>query len=206
MMEFFHEFPFFFSYPLQISFLRSSFSSCALRFVVVRLLPFLDAVDDALLVFPGQELHMNRQYGDAPFFGLAQLDFLPAVGDEEDVLVGEEDEAALFVNLLVAEFPEGHELTAHDEALVGDEADDVALAVDAPQAEQQNGDVIQARRQRRFAEHEPEKIHADQGEDELHKYGKPFGVFKFFFDDAAVWIAAHHVLSRNHSPSCWAAS
>ena len=71
-MEFFHESPRFFSYPLQISFLRSSFSSWALRFVVVRLLPFLDAVDDALLVFPGQELHVNRQNGDAPFFSLAQ--------------------------------------------------------------------------------------------------------------------------------------
>ena len=92
-----------------------------------------------------------------PSFGLAQLDFLPAVGDEEDVLVGDEDEAALFVNLLVAEFPERHELAAHDEALIGDEADDVALSVDAPQAEQQDGDVVEARRQRRFAEHEPEK-------------------------------------------------
>ena len=78
--------------------------------------------------------------------------------------------------------------------------------MNAPQTEQQDGDVVETRRQRRFAEHEPEKIHADQGEDELHEYGKPFGVFKFFFDDAAVRIAAHHILSRNHSPSCRTAS
>ena len=158
------------------------------------------------LFFPGQELHVNRQNGDAPFFSLAQLDFLPVICDEKDILVGDEDKAPLFMNLLIEEVPEGHELTAHDETLIGDEADEVSLSVNAPQTEQQDGDVVEARRQRRFAEHEPEKIHADQGEDELHEYGKPFGVFKFFFDDAAVRIAAHHILSRNHSPSCRTAS
>ena len=100
---FMNSFASFLSYSLQISFLRSSFSSSALRFVVVRLLPFLDAVDDALLVFPGQELHVNRQNGDAPFFSLAQLDFLPVICDEKDILVGDEDKAPLFMNLLIEE-------------------------------------------------------------------------------------------------------
>ena len=66
--------------------------------VVIALMGLLDAVDDALFVPLGEELQVDRQDGQPPFFGFAQLDFLPAVTDDEDVLIREEDEAPLFMD------------------------------------------------------------------------------------------------------------
>ena len=86
-------------------------------FIIVRFMGLLDAVDDALFVALGQELQVHGQDGQAAFFGFAQLDFLPVVADDEDVLIREEDEAPLLMELVVVEFMERPELAADDEAL-----------------------------------------------------------------------------------------
>ena len=137
--------------------------------VVIALMGLLDAVDDALFVPLGEELQVDRQDGQPPFFGFAQLDFLPAVTDDEDVLIREEDEAPLFMELIVVELAEGPELAADDEAFPGDVAHDVVLAVDAPQAESQDGPVVEVLDEVLFAHHKPEEIDGHQEEEDLHE-------------------------------------
>lgn len=145
-------------------------------FIIVRFMGLLDAVDDALFVALGQELQVHGQDGQAAFFGFAQLDFLPVVADDEDVLIREEDEAPLLMELVVVEFMERPELAADDEALPGDVAHDVVLTMDAPQTKGQDGPVVEVFDQVRFPRHEPEEVDGHQEEEDLHEAGKPFRV------------------------------
>lgn len=145
-------------------------------FVIVRFMGLLDAVDDALFVAFGQELQVHGQDGQAAFFGFAQLDFLPVVADDEDILIREEDEAPLLMELVIVEFMERPELAADDEALPGDVAHDVVLAMDAPQAKGQDGPVVEVFDQVSFPRHEPEEVDGHQEEEDLHEAGKPFRV------------------------------
>ena len=101
-------------------------------FVIIRFVGLLDAVDDALFVALGQELKVHGQDGQSPFFGFAQLDFLPVIADDEDILIREEEEAPVLMELVVVEFTERPELAADNEAFLRDVTHDVVLAVDAP--------------------------------------------------------------------------
>ena len=152
--------------------------------IVVRFMGFLDAVDEALFVFLREELEMDRKDGDTPFFGLAQLDFLPIVAYEEDVLIGQEDEVPLFMELVVVEFAQRAELAAHDEALVGDVAHDVVLAVDAPEAEGQDSPVVEVFHEHLFTRHEPEEVNAHQEVKDFHEAREPARVLIGRFDGA----------------------
>lgn len=167
--------------------------------VVIALMGLLDAVDDALFVPLGEELQVDRQDGQPPFFGFAQLDFLPAVTDDEDVLIREEDEAPLFMELIVVELAEGPELAADDEAFPGDVAHDVVLAVDAPQAESQDGPVVEVLDEVLFAHHEPEEIDGHQEEEDLHEDREPLGVLIGRLDgtaaEALFQVLVFHFLS-----------
>ena len=167
--------------------------------VVIALMGLLDAVDDALFVPLGEELQVDRQDGQPPFFGFAQLDFLPAVTDDEDVLIREEDEAPLFMELIVVELAEGPELAADDEAFPGDVAHDIVLAVDAPQAESQDGPVVEVLDEVLFAHHKPEKIDGHQEEEDLHEDREPLGVLIGRLDgtaaEALFQVLVFHFLS-----------
>lgn len=167
--------------------------------VVIALMGLLDAVDDALFVPLGEELQVDRQDGQPPFFGFAQLDFLPAVTDDEDVLIREEDEAPLFMELIVVELAEGPELAADDEAFPGDVAHDVVLAVDAPQAESQDGPVVEVLDEVLFAHHKPEEIDGHQEEEDLHEDREPLGVLIGRLDgtaaEALFQVLVFHFLS-----------
>lgn len=167
--------------------------------VVIALMGLLDAVDDALFVPLGEELQVDRQDGQPPFFGFAQLDFLPAVTDDEDILIREEDEAPLFMELIVVELAEGPELAADDEAFPGDVAHDVVLAVDAPQAESQDGPVVEVLDEVLFAHHKPEEIDGHQEEEDLHEDREPLGVLIGRLDgtaaEALFQVLVFHFLS-----------
>lgn len=167
--------------------------------VIIALMGLLDAVDDALFVPLGEELQVDRQDGQPPFFGFAQLDFLPAVTDDEDVLIREEDEAPLFMELIVVELAEGPELAADDEAFPGDVAHDVVLAVDAPQAESQDGPVVEVLDEVLFAHHKPEEIDGHQEEEDLHEDREPLGVLIGRLDgtaaEALFQVLVFHFLS-----------
>lgn len=167
--------------------------------VAIALMGLLDAVDDALFVPLGEKLQVDRQDGQPPFFGFAQLDFLPAVTDDEDVLIREEDEAPLFMELIVVELAEGPELAADDEAFPGDVAHDVVLAVDAPQAESQDGPVIEVLDEVLFAHHEPEEIDGHQEKENLHEDREPLGVLIGRLDgtaaEALFQVLVFHFLS-----------
>ena len=142
---------------------------------------------------------MDRQDGQPPFFGFAQLDFLPAVTDDEDILIREEDEAPLFMELIVVELAEGPELAADDEAFPGDVAHDVVLAVDAPQAESQDGPVVEVLDEVLFAHHKPEEIDGHQEEEDLHEDREPLGVLIGRLDgtaaEALFQVLVFHFLS-----------
>ena len=103
------------------------------------------------------------------------------------------------MELIVVELAEGPELAADDEAFPGDVAHDVVLAVDAPQAESQDGPVVEVLDEVLFAHHKPEEIDGHQEEEDLHETGKPFRVLIGRLDgtaaEALFQVLVFHFLS-----------
>lgn len=168
-------------------------------FIIIRFVGLLDAVDDALFVALGQELQVHGQDGQSPFFGFAQLDFLPVIADDEDVLIREEEEAPVLMELVVVEFTERPELAADNEAFLRDVTHDIVLAVDAPQAESQDGPVVEVLDEVLFAHHKPEEIDGHQEEEDLHEDREPLGVLIGRLDgtaaEALFQVLVFHFLS-----------
>ena len=81
------------------------------------------------------------------------------------------------MELFIQKFFGGHELPPDDQSFRRDITNNIALPVDAPEAENQDGYIIQLGCQCRFCQHEPEKINTDACKQKLHKDRKPFGIF-----------------------------